>query len=328
MSNIVCGLVQKRKVGSLTRKGILMFMASCASDDGSGVWASKATMARDLEMGIRTVQISIDDLSKQGLISEVGTRKCPHGYTIEYRLNLDAIRALAPTHPRSEKPSDSGGAGGAPVQDMHSTGAGHASQDVQEMHPNHPKTILEPSTRGYAREERVSDFERVWSAYPLDRRRGRSTCEAQVALAESEGVPIDDIVGAVLAYARETEGFTRSKVCYSDNWFRDRRWQQWVKAQKAQALTHAKRTAKTLQKMPTATVTLTKADADRLSSWNAWLVANDLPTLDKMKPNAQGYDLPSRFPPPLTERCADTLRFIAYVYGVKAAKEAASEVAT
>ena len=141
MSNLVSAIVQKRKVGSLTRKGILMFMATCASDDGSGVWTSKANMARDLEMGKRTVQVGIDHLVKQGLISEVGTRRCAHGYTVEYCLNLDAIRALEKTCPGRSKTSEATGAALAPVRDMQPTHAGDAPQEVQDVHLNHTGTI-------------------------------------------------------------------------------------------------------------------------------------------------------------------------------------------
>lgn len=134
MSNLVSALVQRRKVGSPTRKSVLMLMAACASDDGTGVWSSKANMARDLEMGKRTVQNCVEDLLNANLISQVGKRKCKNGFTTEYRLNLDAISALDRTR-----------AGDAPVQEMHLTRAGDAPQDVQDVHPNSTGTILEPS---------------------------------------------------------------------------------------------------------------------------------------------------------------------------------------
>lgn len=133
MSHVITGIVQRRKVGSPTRKAVLLFMAGCASDDGTGVWTSKANMADDLEMGRRTVQVCIDDLIAAGLISEVGQKPCRNGFTVEYRLNIDAILRLEPTR-----------AGAAPVQDVHMTRAGAAPQDVQELHINLTGTIHEP----------------------------------------------------------------------------------------------------------------------------------------------------------------------------------------
>ena len=36
----------------------------------------------------------------------------------------------------------------------------------------------------------------------------------------------DDLLQAVNACAKESEGCTRSKVCFSDNWFKMRRWEK------------------------------------------------------------------------------------------------------
>ncbi|MEH6834306.1 helix-turn-helix domain-containing protein [Falsihalocynthiibacter arcticus] len=237
MSNVVSALVQKRKVGSPTRKAILMFMASCASDDGTGIWSSKATMARDLEMGKRTVQVSIDDLVAHRLVSEVGTRACAHGFTVEYRMNLDVIRALEPTNPNAVnkgkferwsvdlKDSEQAGASPAPVQEMHPTGAEVAPHGVQDLHPNLTGTIQEPSTRTSAQEEMDSEFEKIWLAYPPDRQRGKSTCKKCFREAMTQGISAGSVLMAIRYYARETDGYSRSKVCFSDNWFKARRWE-------------------------------------------------------------------------------------------------------
>jgi hypothetical protein len=45
-----------------------------------------------------------------------------------------------------------------------------------------------------------------------------------------EGVDPDDLLRAVQAHAAESAGFTRSKVCFSDNWFVDRHWQRFLVA--------------------------------------------------------------------------------------------------
>ncbi len=46
-----------------------------------------------------------------------------------------------------------------------------------------------------------------------------------------EGIAPEDLLQAVQAYAADSSGFTRSKVCFSDNWFRSRRWQAYVERQ-------------------------------------------------------------------------------------------------
>jgi hypothetical protein len=148
VSHVVSSIVQRRKVGSPTRKAVLMFMAGCASDDGTGIWTSKQSMADDLEMGRRTVQVCIDDLLSEGLIRETGRRACRNGFTVEYSIVIEAIEALPSTREngvtRAGRAPVSTRAGDAPVQDVHMTRAGRARQDVQDVHINLPRTIHEP----------------------------------------------------------------------------------------------------------------------------------------------------------------------------------------
>jgi len=74
-------------------------------------------------------------------------------------------------------------------------------------------------------DERV---ERIWAAYPKDRQRGKAASVSAIAEALAEGIDPDDLLRAVQAYATESDGFTRSKVCFSDNWFQSRRWQRFL----------------------------------------------------------------------------------------------------
>ena len=46
-----------------------------------------------------------------------------------------------------------------------------------------------------------------------------------------EGDALEELLQAVQAYATDSAGFTRSKVCFSDNWFQSRRWQAYVEKQ-------------------------------------------------------------------------------------------------
>jgi hypothetical protein len=89
--------------------------------------------------------------------------------------------------------------------------------------------------------------EKILAAYPADRIRDRQTCLSQISSVVNDGVTPGDFLLAVKAYAVETEGYTRSKVCFSDNWFKARRWEKWLaqteidreKAQKAEAKSSA-----------------------------------------------------------------------------------------
>ena len=97
MSNLIAASVQRRVVGSATRKAVLLYMADKAADDASGIWTSKANIARDLELSRRAVQIAIAELIRDGLVSEAGQRDCKHGYTVEYSILPEAVDKLVST---------------------------------------------------------------------------------------------------------------------------------------------------------------------------------------------------------------------------------------
>jgi hypothetical protein len=94
--------------------------------------------------------------------------------------------------------------------------------------PNHPKTIHKPPTRKReaAEEIEVLEPEKILAAYPEDRIRDRRTSLRLISAAVTAWVKPDDLLQAVKAYATETESYTRSKVCFSDNWFKVRRWER------------------------------------------------------------------------------------------------------
>jgi biotin operon repressor len=69
-------------------------MADKASDYGTGIWASKQTMADELEVSKQTVITTIKGLVNDGLLVEVGHRRCATGYLVEYAIDLAAVRAL------------------------------------------------------------------------------------------------------------------------------------------------------------------------------------------------------------------------------------------
>jgi len=94
--------------------------------------------------------------------------------------------------------------------------------------PNHPITIHKLPTRRREAAEEVEEFEseKILAAYPEDRIRDRRTSLRLIAATVKAGVKPDDLLQAVKAYAKESEGYTRSKVCFSDNWFKMRRWEK------------------------------------------------------------------------------------------------------
>ncbi|MDR0809724.1 MAG: helix-turn-helix domain-containing protein [Gemmobacter sp.] len=128
MSNLIAASVQRRVVGSATRKSVLLYMADKAADDGSGIWTSKANIARDLELSRRAVQIAINELIRDGLLSEAGQRDCKHGYTVEYAILPEAVDKLPSTREQ-----------GSP-RESHSrvTRESGSPHPANQIHPNHP----------------------------------------------------------------------------------------------------------------------------------------------------------------------------------------------
>ncbi len=227
MSWKIANLCAGRIFGSAARKQIIMFLADKASDDGSGIWCSKGTIQRHTELGESTVKRTITDFLREGILIETGRRPCKNGFTVIYRIVMARVMALE----SSAEPDEGTGSTVDPVQTEPGTGSTVDGVRGPRWTPNHPETILKPPTRKRAKAA-VEDerFEEIWAAYPKDRQRGKAACLARIAEAVKEGVDPDDLLRAVQAYATESADFTRSKVCFSDNWFATRRWQRFLEA--------------------------------------------------------------------------------------------------
>ena len=203
-----------------------MFLADKASDDGSGIWCSKGTIQRHTELGETTVKRTIREFLKEGILVETGARGCKNGFTVVYRIDLARIEALELT----AEPEIETGATVDPVQTGPGTGATVAGVPGPPRPPNHPKTIHKPPTREREAAE-DEEAQKILASYPPDRLRGKAECLSRIREALDAGTEIEDLLQAVKAYAADSAGFTRSKVCFSDNWFRSGRWQAYVEKQ-------------------------------------------------------------------------------------------------
>ena len=123
MSNHLISLAYKRDVRTSMRKAVLVLMADKASDDGSGIWAAKQTMADELCCSKQTVIDTIKGFIAEGIVSERGQRKSPNGYTVEYCLNVAAIEALPKVKCHNgDRSSRTTGQSAGPVKDADRTG--------------------------------------------------------------------------------------------------------------------------------------------------------------------------------------------------------------
>lgn len=150
MSNHVTMLLRNRNLGlNLTLKSVLLLMADYASDDGTGIWASKSRMARELETTDRTIQRAIKELTQQNLLTEVGRRKCSNGATIEYNIvikNVDKFPLTISSRPvkanllSQEVVPDTV----RPPTDRHPTPDTLSPHGATDGHPNPNKPPLNP----------------------------------------------------------------------------------------------------------------------------------------------------------------------------------------
>jgi len=241
MSWKVANLCAGRRFGSPVRKQIIMFLADKASDDGSGIWCSKGTIQRHTELGETTVKRTINEFLNEGILIETGRRVCKNGFTVVYRISLAAVRTLEGiAEPDDETGSTEDGVCREP-------GTGSAADPVPrpQRTPNHPETTHKPPLRARAREAAAESLE-ILKAYPTDRCRDETTCLHHVEAAMQE-IGHEKLLSAVKRYALETAGYTRSKVCFSDNWFRTGRWRDYIEDEpeslQGPTPTHAAKTA-------------------------------------------------------------------------------------
>lgn len=245
MSYVVEALCHKRRFGSAVRKQIIMFLANRASDDGSGIYCSKGYIQRHTELGETTVKRTVAAFLREGILVETGQRRrCKNGYTVVYRIDLAVVRGLDPVFEPDDPTTFQTGSTEDGVQPGPGTGSPEDGVRGPQRTPNNPKTTLKPPTR--TRDPEVEgNLEKIWAAYPEDRRRNRTDTLrlAEAALAEVEPA---ELLAAVKSYASQSAGFTRSKVSFSDNWFKQGKWRDVVKASPVAAYTPEEIAAKQL----------------------------------------------------------------------------------
>lgn len=127
MSNHLISETYKRQVGNMARKAVMVLLADKASDDGTGIWASKQRMADEIGASKQTVIATIKGLIADGLLREIGQRKCPNGYTVEYAIVVEALEALPLVGFHAEQKGNKGsnsltGQAASPVKSSDPTG--------------------------------------------------------------------------------------------------------------------------------------------------------------------------------------------------------------
>ncbi|MGJ8627092.1 MAG: helix-turn-helix domain-containing protein [Sulfitobacter sp.] len=193
---------------------------------------SAQRLADECEMGRATLFRHMTTLEQSGLVTRHARGDGDGGRgSNQYELHLDIT--LGPS-------SRAKGWGSGPngVSSQNETGGnvskmrGKSLTSETGVVPNRDTNLtIEPKKEPPSHEREAGEAERVLAAYPPDRLRGKATCLALIEEAVKEGIRPEDLRQAVKTYATDSAGFTRSKVCFSDNWFKSRRWQACVEKQ-------------------------------------------------------------------------------------------------
>ncbi|MDA8584637.1 helix-turn-helix domain-containing protein [Rhodobacteraceae bacterium] len=190
---------------------------------------SAQRLADECEMGRATLFRHMTTLEEYGLVTRHARGDGDGGRgSNQYELHLDIV--LGPS--ARPKGGDSGPKG---VESQNETGGnvskkrGKSLKGETGVVSNRDRNLtIEPKQEPPSREREAVEVEKILAVYPPDRLRGKAACLAQIEEAMKEGVRPEDLRQAVQAYATDSAGFTRSKVCFSDNWFQTRRWQAYV----------------------------------------------------------------------------------------------------
>ena len=163
MSNHLTSIAYKRNLGSLSRKAVMVLLADKASDDGSGIWASKQRMADEICASKQTVISVLKGLIEDGLIYEVGQRRCANGYTVEYSIDTVALEALPLVKWHCDQSNGLTGQAVSPVNELNPTSQAalpDQSSSLTQTPLNHP----EPPDSLPENDFGVSDFIESWNA--------------------------------------------------------------------------------------------------------------------------------------------------------------------
>jgi DNA-binding transcriptional MocR family regulator len=193
---------------------------------------SAQRLADECEMGRATLFRHMTTLEDCGLITRHARGDGDGGRgSNQYELHLDIT--LGP----SARPKG-GSSGPNGVESQNETGGnvsktrGKSLKGETGVVSNWDRNLtIEPVKEPPSRGGEAAEAEKILAAYPPDRLRGKAACLAQIEEAMKEGIAPEDLLQAVQAYATDSAGFTRSKVCFSDNWFQSRRWLSYVEKQ-------------------------------------------------------------------------------------------------
>jgi len=96
-------ICRSARVGSSTRKLVLLLLAEHADENGARIFPAVATLAADAELSDRAVQLALKDLVGMGVLVVVRAGGGGRGATTEYRIDLERAKDVRPTEEAASK---------------------------------------------------------------------------------------------------------------------------------------------------------------------------------------------------------------------------------
>lgn len=239
MSWEMLGKCSPKSFGNPSRKQVIMYLADKASANGEGIWCSKPTVARETELSLATVKRIFREFVREGILRETGTKDCGRGYTKVYRICVETVDLLTDLSKRHDDLPT-----GVSLNPVHCDPPSQVTMTPvggSPRPPNQSQTILEPSVV----DDAIADF---WGIYPSERRRRFAQCSEAIRSAINEGALPSDIVDAAATYAASTKGHKPTHIFFSDNWLRQRPWEEYAERKHANAMVREQRAARAAKK--------------------------------------------------------------------------------
>lgn len=136
MSIFLMSAAWRVRLKNAAAKAVLVRLCDFADDNGANVFPAVPTVARDCDLGERTVQEALRRLEADGLLVMVREADFSRRRPREYRIDVTVLGQMADPHDERRTGCRTG-AGAAPVQEAHQCGSrtGAESAPVQEPHP-------------------------------------------------------------------------------------------------------------------------------------------------------------------------------------------------
>lgn len=142
MSAALLGAAMKAKLGSRTRKLVLIKLVDCCHEDGTHIYPSLATVAEDAECSIATARRTLKEFVAVGLLRKVreggGGRRSTNHYEMDVELLFrlrrpefwPALEAAALHQPLPDNDDEEGEDGAAEATPRHAPGAGESADEA------------------------------------------------------------------------------------------------------------------------------------------------------------------------------------------------------